>query len=113
MDCSDGTVSICGWCAPLGSYHAVDANPQGFGDAVLARRCGAFLTQWTWSSLFLMVGGFLSVVMETGAINNGVAAVVRKMQGREQWMIPSLMILFGIGGTTFGMWEETMAFSVS
>ena len=57
-----------------------------------------------------MVGGFLGVVMETGAINNGVAAVVRKMRGREKWMIPILMILFGIGGTTFGMWEETMAF---
>ena len=40
----------------------------------------------------------------------GVAAVVRKMRGREKWMIPILMILFGIGGTTFGMWEETMAF---
>src|SRR5699024_9039842 len=58
----------------------------------------------------LMVGGFLGVVMETGAINSGVAAVVRRMRGREKWMIPILMALFGLGGTTFGMWEETMAF---
>ncbi len=92
-----------------GSYHAVDANPQGFGDAVLAPLRG-FFDAVDVELFILMVGGFLGVVMETGAINNGVAAVVRKMQGREQWMIPILMILFGIGGTTFGMWEETMAF---
>ena len=92
-----------------GSYHAVAANPQGIG-AVLLSPLQGFFDAVDVELFILMVGGFLGVVMETGAINNGVAAVVRKMRGREKWMIPILMILFGIGGTTFGMWEETMAF---
>ena len=57
-----------------------------------------------------MVGGFLGVVMKTGAVDAGVANVIRLLGGREKWLIPILMLLFGLGGTTYGMWEETMAF---
>jgi len=56
------------------------------------------------------VGGFLGIVMKTGAVDAGVGAVIAKLGGREKWLIPILMLFFGFGGTTFGMWEETMAF---
>jgi len=36
--------------------------------------------------------------------------VVERLGGRESLLIPVLMILFSLGGTSFGMWEETMAF---
>ena len=58
----------------------------------------------------VMVGGFLGVVMKTGAIDAGVSNVVRILNGREIWLIPVLMLMFSLGGTSFGMWEETMAF---
>ena len=58
----------------------------------------------------LMVGGFLGVVMKTGAVDAGVARIIQRLGGREKWLIPILMLLFGLGGTTYGMWEETMAF---
>ena len=58
----------------------------------------------------LMVGGFLGVVMRTEAIDAGVSNVIRLLGGREIWLVPALMILFSLGGTSFGMWEETMAF---
>ena len=48
--------------------------------------------------------------MQTGAIDAGIARVIQVLNGREKFMIPILMILFGLGGTSFGMWEETMAF---
>ncbi len=114
-------VAIATWLVPTGqydyvdglpvagSYHSVEANPQGIGEILLSPLKG-FFDAVDVELFILMVGGFLGVVMETGAINNGVAAVVRRMRGREKWMIPILMTLFGIGGTTFGMWEETMAF---
>ena len=92
-----------------GSYHRAAAQPQGIGAVLLAPLQG-FFDAVDVELFILMVGGFLGVVMETGAIQNGVSAVVRRMQGREKWMIPILMVLFGLGGTTFGMWEETMAF---
>ena len=48
--------------------------------------------------------------MKTGAINAGIARVVASMAGREKLMIPILMIIFALGGTTYGMAEETLAF---
>ena len=58
----------------------------------------------------LMVGGFLGVVMKTGAIDAGVSNLIARLQGRENRLITILMLFFGLGGTTYGMWEETMAF---
>ena len=50
------------------------------------------------------------MVMRTEAIDAGVSNVIRLLGGREIWLVPALMILFSLGGTSFGMWEETMAF---
>src|SRR5690606_6294470 len=58
----------------------------------------------------LIIGGFLGVTMKTGAINAGIAWVVEKLKGKEKWMFPILMTIFAIGGTSYGMAEETLAF---
>src|SRR5436305_13248831 len=60
----------------------------------------------------LVIGGFIGVTMKTGAIQAGIARLVAKLHGHERWMIPILMIVFAIGGTTFGMAEESLAFYV-
>ena len=60
----------------------------------------------------LVIGGFIAVTMRTGAIQAGIARLVSKLHGHERWMIPILMIIFAIGGTTFGMAEESLAFYV-
>ncbi len=36
--------------------------------------------------------------------------IVRRLHGRERLLIPILMTVFAIGGTTFGMAEESLAF---
>ena len=56
------------------------------------------------------VGGLLSVMNRTKAIDAGIAAIAKKLKGKEILIIPVLMIIFGLGGTTYGMWEETIAF---
>ena len=62
-------------------------------------------------ALFIIViGGFLGVTMATGAIQAGIGALVKRLQGRERWMIPILMIVFALGGSTYGMAEESLAF---
>ena len=58
----------------------------------------------------IIIGGFLGVTMKTGAINAGIAWVVTKLKGKEKWMFPVLMTIFAIGGTSYGMAEETLAF---
>ncbi len=58
----------------------------------------------------IVIGGFLGVTMQTGAIQGGIARLVARLKGRERWMIPILMSVFALGGTTFGMAEESLAF---
>jgi uncharacterized ion transporter superfamily protein YfcC len=101
-----------------GTYAPVEATPQGFFDVLLAPIAGfydpsSYEANAIDVSLFiLIVGGFLGVVTATGAINTGVAQAMRKLEGREKWMIPIMMALFAAGGTTYGMAEETLAFYV-
>ncbi len=58
----------------------------------------------------LILGGFLGIITETGALDAGIAALVRKLKGNELVLIPILMFIFSIGGTTYGMCEETVPF---
>ena len=58
----------------------------------------------------LILGGFLGIVTETGALDAGIAALVKKLKGNELILIPILMFIFSIGGTTYGMCEETVPF---
>ena len=59
----------------------------------------------------LLIGGFLGVTTKTGALDAGIGSVVEKLQGKELILIPVLMFVFSLGGTSFGMAEETIAFT--
>jgi len=99
-----------------GTYQTVDPNPQGFVDVMLAPTAGfydpdSYAANAIDVALFvLFLGGFLGVMNATGAIDTGIRSSMRHMEGHEIWMIPILMTLFAIGGTTYGMAEETLAF---
>ena len=61
--------------------------------------------------VFVMIlGAFLAVVTKTGALETGVKVLIKKLKGRELLLIPILMFIFSIGGTTYGMLEETVGF---
>jgi uncharacterized ion transporter superfamily protein YfcC len=101
-----------------GTYALTEADPQGFFDVLLAPIAG-FYDPGSYSAnaidvaLFvLMIGGFIGVVTATGAIDAGIKRAMARLKGREKWMIPILMGLFALGGTTEGMAEETLAFYV-
>lgn len=102
--------------AVAGTYKTVEANPQGFIDILLAPTAGfydpdSYAANAIDVSLFvLFLGGFLGVVNATGSIDIGIKAAMRRLKGRKIWMIPILMALFALGGTTYGMAEETLAF---
>lgn len=71
---------------------------KGFADAI---DVGIFI---------LILGGFLNIVTKTGALETGVKVLVQKLKGKELILIPILMFIFSIGGTTYGMLEETVGF---
>ncbi|WP_322892170.1 MULTISPECIES: YfcC family protein [unclassified Yoonia] len=101
-----------------GTYARTDAAPQGVVDVILAPIAGFYdpidyVARAIDVSLFvLIIGGFIGVVTATGAIDAGIARAMVRLKGRENWMIPILMALFALGGSTYGMAEETLAFYV-
>lgn len=58
------------------------------------------------------LGAFLSLVTATGALEAAINVLVKKMKGKELMLIPILMFLFSIGGSTYGMGEETVGFYI-
>ncbi len=71
---------------------------QGFADAI------------DICVFILILGSFLKIVNSTQAIETGIQVLIKKLHGHELVLIPILMILFSIGGTTYGMLEETVGF---
>lgn len=92
-----------------GTYHHVDSAPQGAWDVFVAPIKG-FLQAGDIVIFVLVIGGFLAVQMKTGSLEAGFGRLLEALKGREKLIIPLLMIFFAIGGTTYGMQEETIAF---
>jgi uncharacterized ion transporter superfamily protein YfcC len=115
--------------APVpGTYHEVDQNPQRILiDSLTAPINGLYgiedeagnINYYNSGVLFgaidvalfiIVIGGFLGITMQTGAIQAGIGRLVGRLRGKERWMIPILMGVFALGGTTYGMAEESLAF---
>ena len=58
------------------------------------------------------LGAFLSIVTATGALETGIHVLVKKLHGNELKLVWILMFLFSVGGTTYGMGEETVGFYI-
>lgn len=86
-----------------------DVKPATLSDVVMSPING--LKDAIDISLYvLLMGGFLGVVNKTGALDAGIGSIVKKLNGKELLLIPILMIVFSLGGTSYGMSEETLAF---
>ena len=56
----------------------------------------------------LAIGAFISVAMKTGAIQTGIGRLALRFRHSPSVLIIVLMAVFALGGTTEGMWEETL-----
>ena len=56
------------------------------------------------------IGGTLAVMARIKAIDAGISALVKKLGTKFWLLIPTLMFIFGLGGTSYGMWEDTLVF---
>ena len=62
-------------------------------------------------SLFLLIlGGCLGIINKLGALDAGIAALVRRLHGRETVLIAVIMAIFALLGSTYGFCEETIPF---
>lgn len=54
--------------------------------------------------------GTFGIMVKTGAFHAGIGTVLKKLGGKEILLVPVIMLLFGIGGSVFGMASEFYGF---
>lgn len=89
-----------------GTYHRVDQSPVNPFNMFIAIQEG-MIDSADIIFFILFAYGFVYMQIKTGAFDGAVGALLRTMGGKEKYLIPVFMLVFGICGTTFGMYEET------
>ncbi len=114
-------VSIVTWIASGQTYTGFDEET---GEAVEMAVQGASLSDILMAPLngwhdagdvigfVFCLGIFLSILTATGALETGIQVLVKALHGKELVLVWILMFLFSIGGTTYGMGEETVGFYI-
>jgi len=91
------------------SYHAVDRNGIDPWEMVQAIPKGMGQVASIIFFIFI-VGGSFNMIQATGAVEAGIRATAISLKGKEFWLLLVIVVLFSIGGTTFGMAEEALVF---
>ncbi len=110
-------VSVFTWIAQGNTYtdaetgEMVAVTAASFSDILMAPIAGWHDAGDVIGFVFCL-GIFLSLLDATGALKTGIHVLVKKLHGKELVLIWVLMFLFSIGGTTYGMGEETVGFYI-
>lgn len=92
-----------------GTYHSIAKNRQGILDILKAPINGLYDSKDIVIFL-LVIGGFMNIFNESGAMVKGLTALSYKMKGKEAWLIIILTFLFSFAGSSYGMAEEALVF---
>ena len=116
------------WVIPSGSYQRVEQDGReitvdGTFEDLPKERLGA---QWILIApirgfadgaliiaFILLIGGAFSVIQATGTVHFAIRRITTLLAARphlEKLVIPVMMTLFSLGGSVFGMAEETIPF---
>ncbi len=110
-------VSIATWIAQGNTYTDAETGETaavtaaGLSDILMAPINGWHDAGDVIGFVFCL-GVFLSLLDATGALKTGIHVLVKKLHGKELALIWILMFIFSIGGTTYGMGEETVGFYI-
>ena len=96
------------WIATPNGLYGIE-NDRGF---VSADETGALYGSAMIFLFVLAVGAFITVTMKTEAIQTGIGRLALRFQNSGPVLIAILMCVFALGGTSYGMWEETLGFFV-
>jgi uncharacterized ion transporter superfamily protein YfcC len=92
-----------------GTYQKLKSKPQGFIEFILAPLKGIIQVA-DIIILVLFIGGLVAIVNFTGAFEAGISRLSNLLKGKEYILIIVVTSLIALGGTTFGLAEETIAF---
>jgi uncharacterized ion transporter superfamily protein YfcC len=92
-----------------GTYHSLKKNSQGATSVSQAPIKGVYDTI---DIIFfvLVIGGFINVFNQTGAMEKGMVYLSHIMKGREAWLITTITFFFAFCGSADGMAEEALIF---
>lgn len=102
--------------AVAGTYHTVEKVLEDGTDlhqgisAVLQAPAKGIQAAVEVLAFVFIVGGVFQIMAKTNALNLGIRRVVKKLGKKDILIIPILMVLFGLGGSTFGMSDELVPF---
>ncbi|HLV14808.1 MAG TPA: hypothetical protein VKY41_06490 [Xanthomarina sp.] len=91
------------------TYQEVEARPQG-ALAFFKSPVKGIIEAADIIFLVLIIGGLIGIMNFTGAFDAGIAWLAKALKGHEYVLIILVTILVALGGTTFGLAEETIAF---
>ncbi|CAH8282121.1 putative ion transporter superfamily protein YfcC [Mariniflexile fucanivorans] len=91
------------------TYHKVEAKPQGIV-AFIQSPIKGIIEAADIIFLVLFIGGLIGIINFTGAFDAGISWLAETLKGKEFILIVLVTVLIAIGGTTFGLAEETIAF---
>ncbi|MEG2353569.1 MAG: YfcC family protein [Clostridium sp.] len=91
-----------------GTYEKITQNPQGLKEIITSPIEGVYDTIDIIMFVFI-IGGVIGVLNFSGAFNAGIASLSRITKGKEYMLIVFVTFLIALGGTTFGLAEETIA----
>ncbi len=95
-----------------GTYHTVDkseVSPTGFLGLFSAFYRGC-VDAADIIFVILCCCGTFGIMVKTGAFHSGIGTLLRKLGNKGLLLVPILMILFGLGGSIFGMASEFYGF---
>jgi len=91
------------------TYKKLEASPQGVLDFIKSPIKG-IIEGADIIFLVLVIGGLIGIMNLTGAFDAGISWMAKVLYGREYILIIAVTFLISLGGTTFGLAEETIAF---
>ena len=91
-----------------GTYQRIDQAPQGVFSVIMSPVYGVMDTV-DIMVFVLILGGIIGLINKTGTFDAGIAALSRKTRGKEFLLVVFVFGLISLGGTTFGLAEETIA----
>ena len=94
------------WDAPPSGLYGIE-NERGF---VGADESGSLYGSAQIFLFVLAIGAFITVTMKTGAVENGIGRLALRFRHSPAVLVAVLMSVFALGGTSYGMWEETLGF---
>ncbi|UAM99573.1 YfcC family protein [Polaribacter litorisediminis] len=92
-----------------GTYQKLEAKPQGVIELILSPLKGIIAVA-DIIILVLFIGGLVAIVNFTGAFEAGITRLSKLLEGKEYILIIAVTSLIALGGTSFGLGEETIAF---